>query len=391
MRILHMCKYYPPFMGGMENFLDLLARQQALDGHEIRVLAHWHQKNRPTEDLQLLTNLYLTRVSMKGVLVYAPVSPEFPGVLGKILASYAPDVVHVHMPNLSAFFLLLQKKIPKLVVHWHSDVLGSVHDYKLRLFYPVYRFFEKKLLQRADVVIATSESYLKSSPALAGCRDKCRAIPLGVSLDRMDELACSSHNIENKPEILKEFLSDEPGKDPRDFILSVGRFTYYKGFKYLLEACSLGFGGRLIIVGHGPQWYEMDRLRISLGLSSRVCMPGSLGDQELHWLFGNCSAFCLPSVERTEAFGMVLLEAMYYKKPLITTSVEGSGMNEVNIHEKTGLVVPPCHPEALAGAMSYMLARKKEAEYMGHNARQRLEEKFTISEVAHELDQVYNS
>ncbi len=376
-------------MGGMESFMDALAREQASNGHDIMVLAHWHQTKRPTENVQLLDNLSLIRVSIKGVLVHAPMAPGMPGMLNKTLKNYKPDVVHVHMPNLSAFFLLWYKMLPRLVIHWHSDVVGSEHEYRLKLFYPVYRLFEKRLIQKSHAIIATSESYLKSSQALSDFQNKCTVTPLGISLEKMKELAYTSQDSEERQALLKRLFNDFSGDTAFDFVLSVGRFTYYKGFKYLLEACRLGFNGRLIIVGDGPLWREINSLRLSLGLTGQVSMPGSLQDKELHWLLYQCSAFCLPSIERTEAFGMVLLEAMYYKKPLITTRVAGSGMNEVNIHGQTGLVVSPASPHDLSRAMGYILSQKKEAERMGRNARERLEKKFTISDVAHNLEQVY--
>ncbi len=383
MKILHIGKYYPPFKGGMENFLEDLVREQAGRGHEVKVLCHQHEKGRPTESVKAMPGLEVTRAKIKGVLAYAPLAPDFHNHLFELLNIFQPEVIHIHMPNLSAFWLLRTRKLPRMVIHWHSDVVSSGNDWKLRTLYPFYQVFEKSLLTRCHRIIATSGSYLRTSAPLEAFREKCRVIPLGVSLEKLTGLEPDGSGRIRSTRIYGGYVPED------EFILSVGRFTYYKGYDYLVKACKAGYQGRLVIVGDGPLKTAITELARRLGLEKRVFMPGMAGDDLLHRFFAQCTAFCLPSIERTEAFGMVLLEAMFHGKPLITTLVEGSGMNEVNINNETGLVVGPRDPSGLARVMNFMLEHNNEAERMGENGRQRLLEKFVISRVAEEVEKVY--
>jgi glycosyltransferase involved in cell wall biosynthesis len=102
----------------------------------------------------------------------------------------------------------------------------------------------------------------------------------------------------------------------------------------------------------------------------------------------NCDIFCLPSVSRNEAFGLVLVEALYFGKPLVTTNVEGSGMNYVNKHNETGLVVPPKNSKALAEAINTILSNEKLYEKFSKNALERFKE-FEIDSVADRILNLY--
>jgi glycosyltransferase involved in cell wall biosynthesis len=102
----------------------------------------------------------------------------------------------------------------------------------------------------------------------------------------------------------------------------------------------------------------------------------------------NCDLFCLPSISRNEAFGLVLIEALYFGKPLVTTNVEGSGMNYVNKHNETGLIVPPKNSKALAEAINAILSNEKLYEKFSKNALERFKE-FEIDSVADRIIEVY--
>lgn len=353
------------------------------------MLCHWHMRGRPTSVESVCEGLYITRVRIWGVLAYAPLAPGFFRELRNLLREFAPDVLHVHLPNLSAFWLLLQPGLNNLVLHWHSDVLASNRDWQLRLLYPAYRLPEKWLLRKARAIVPTSQAYMQLSPVLQEFSSKCQVVPLGLSLQEMDEIQDKIQTPGLQARMRKKILGQQAEGIP-DFILSVGRLTYYKGYEYLLQACAKGFSGLVIIVGEGSRRARLERLRRQLGLEEQVLLPGSLAQEELHWLLKSCAAFCLPSIERTEAFGLVLLEAMYYAKPLITTAVPGSGMNEVNVQGETGLVVPPAEPGALAEALELMLQDRERAKSMGRKGRERLEAEFNFAAVGSKLEEAYS-
>jgi Glycosyltransferase len=102
----------------------------------------------------------------------------------------------------------------------------------------------------------------------------------------------------------------------------------------------------------------------------------------------NCDLFILPSISRNEAFGLVLVEALYFGKPLVTTDVKGSGMNYVNRHNETGLVVPPKNPEALAKAINKILSDETLYIKFSENAKNRFKE-FDINSIADKIINLY--
>jgi glycosyltransferase involved in cell wall biosynthesis len=127
------------------------------------------------------------------------------------------------------------------------------------------------------------------------------------------------------------------------------------------------------------------------GLTGRVFLPGSLPDKQLHTLMAACDLFCLPSIERTEAFGIVLLEAMAFAKPLITTDIAGSGVNWVNLAEKTGLVVRASDSAALAEGIKYLIDNEQARAKMGEAAHERLNDLFDIKKVAGRILDLYST
>ena len=102
MRILHIGKYYPPVAGGMERFLADLVEAQRAAGHDVAVLVHDDRANPGVGDPP-----WLMRCPVWIRLLFAPVSPAFPLWLRRAIKRQRPDVIHIHMPNVSAFWALL--------------------------------------------------------------------------------------------------------------------------------------------------------------------------------------------------------------------------------------------------------------------------------------------
>lgn len=391
MKILHIGKYYPPALGGIEYFLQDLVREQVKIGHQVKILCHQHAPGRTK--ITAKEGLEIYRASSWGTFAYAPISPSFGRYFLRLKESFAPSIIHIHLPNLSAFWLLRYAQNIPIVIHWHSDVLTSNKQMKLRLLYPGYRFFEHKLLQKANKVIVTSNEYLKYSKALENYRTKCLIIPLGLSLDRL-RVRNKSSNYHTDTGLNKSWFINSTNKGANHYefiVLSVGRFTYYKGFEYLIRAAQYFSKTKFILVGEGPLKKKMQKLCHKIGVSDYVILPGKLTDEQLSELMEACDVFCLPSVDKTEAFGLVLLEAMAYGKPLITTEVQGSGMNEVNIHGQTGLIVAPESVDQLVRGLHEILYKPEWKSWAGVNSEKRLLGNFLISNVANQIDKVYFS
>src|SRR5436305_3435011 len=181
MRVLHIGKFFPPYPGGVERSSATLAVALAAREIDVAMLAHAPPGTHRSRTLQA-NGVHITLAACHGQLLYAPFSPAFPRLLAHLLSTFEPDLLHLHVPNTSAFWALLSPAARKLpwVVHWHSDIPLDSQRALLRAAYSVYRPWEQALLRRALAVIATSQRYLDASSALARWREKTRVVPLGI-------------------------------------------------------------------------------------------------------------------------------------------------------------------------------------------------------------------
>jgi glycosyltransferase involved in cell wall biosynthesis len=160
-------------------------------------LVHQHLLSLRTHDETLSVSghqFYVTRVGMWARLLYTPISPAFPWHLRRLIKTAKPDLLHLHLPNPSAFWALAlpsARRIP-WVVHWHADVITEAQGFWMKLFYFMYRPFESAVLRRAHTIVATSSPYRDSSFPLKKWRFKCKVVPLGVDAERFEKPACES-------------------------------------------------------------------------------------------------------------------------------------------------------------------------------------------------------
>ena len=173
-------------------------------------------------------------------------------------------------------------------------------------------------------------------------------------------------------------------------VLAIGRLTYYKGFEYLLRAVAKAPGIHVHLVGEGDQSANLRSLTATLNIEDRVTFHGALSNPDLTRKYAACDCLCLPSIERTEAFGMVLLEAMYFGKAAVIGDVEGSGMGWVVDDGVTGIKVRPADADALAGALLRLSANREELALMGRAGRRKFAEQFDIDESIKGLLDVYH-
>lgn len=349
LRILHVGKYYPPYRGGMEVFLDDLLNEQRRQGIDAHALVHGD----PLPD----DPPWVVRVPVQFNLSYAPIALGFRSALNRAIDRIQPDVLHIHMPNNSALWALTlpgARKVP-WVVHWHSDVVVSNIKWSVALAYMAYRPFEQALLERSQQIFATSPPYLQASAALKPWRDKCEVVPLGINLRAAapDTPAASGVSVQARSQ----------WREGTQFkLLSIGRLTYYKGFETLIRAVSGLPGVELLIAGDGELREELqaliDRCQ-PVNRHAAVRLIGGVDEAEKHALLKTCDLFCLASRERTEAFGVVLLEAMQHARACLVTDLPGSGMPWVVAQAQAGLHVPF---EDIAAWRSYIARLQHDVE-----------------------------
>jgi len=298
-----------------------------------------------------------------------------------MLVDFRPDVLHLHLPNPSAFWALKSHRARAIpwVVHWHSDVTGTGLDAKLKLFYPFYRPFEQALLKRANVVIATSPPYLASSRALARWRGKCRVIPLGLDSARIAP-----------EEVPGACLGDQWCCDDKLRVLAVGRLSRYKGFDVLIRAATAVDDVEVVIAGEGKERRRLERL-LPDGSPGRIRLVGAVDNAVRNGLMADCDVLCMPSINRAEAFGLSLVEAMAAGKPQIATRVAGSGMDWVVEEDRTGWLVPPGDVDGLAGLLRRLVGERESLRRCGRVARERFDQRFRIDAVARQIVDLYRT
>lgn len=374
LRVLHIGKYYPPHRGGMESFLADLVDQQRASGIEARAIVHG--------DPQPHDPPWIIRVPVQITLVFAPIALGFPLALWRALRRFKPDVIHLHMPNNAAFWALVvpgARRVP-WVVHWHSDVLISRWDWLLSACYQLYRPFEYKLLQASEAILATSPPYMAASQPLQRWLYKTIAVPLGLKPLAQEHAASAAH------------ASAAAWGDAALRVLSVGRLTYYKGFDTLISAVAGYPQVRLLIAGEGEQRAMLQDLiaqeRAAQGCAN-VQLLGAVSEEEKHALFNSCDVFALASRERTEAFGLVLVEAMQHGKPCIVSDLEGSGMSWVVSQAGGGRCYAPEQVQAWKRAIEQCMASKSQLMAMGQSAKAAAQSRFTIAQCAQRIDHLY--
>lgn len=380
-RILHIGKFYPPRPGGMENYLGDLCRAQAAQGAQVLALCHRDHPDEPRCE-HPARSVEVLRLPVLLTAFFAPVVPLFPLSLARAIRRFSPHVFHVHMPNLSGLWPGLMPGTTPIVVHWHSDVAFPDHKPLHRALYRAYALFERRLLSRAQAVVCTSAAYRDASPALRPWREKCHVLPLGLDPAR---LLAPSEDL--RARLRRRWLNGRDGV----LVAFAGRLAHYKGLDVLLDAVPrLDRDIRLVIAGSGELEGELaERIRRE-GLGDRVTLAGELSDEDLHGLMAAADLFCLPSTERSEAFGVVLLEAMALGTPCVSTDIPGSGTGRVNRHDHSGLVVPSGDSAALARALNALAAAPEERQRLGTGAKALFEAEYRIEPAARRMAQLYS-
>ena len=365
--VLHIGKYFPPDPGGMETYLRDLMVCSLRKGTPSAALVHSAQHAWRSTDEGYSSGehvLAVTRAASWFKVLFTPISPTFPWILQRLIKKRRPKLLHLHLPNPSSFWALLLPSARRLpwVVHWQSDALTPHSGGLIRWCYRLYKPFESALLRHATKIIVTSDRYLDTSATLAPFTNKCVVIPLGIE----DRFEAQNQNPETPI---------DAGKPLK--VIAVGRLAHYKGFDMLLHAISQTHQVELDLIGHGEQLNSLKALCQQLGITNRVRLHGTVNDDERDALLLQSDCLCLPSTDRTESFGIVLLEAMSAGKPCVVTDVPGSGMTTVVKAGQTGLVVPCGDHTKLAAALAQLADNREMLSELGTQGRQRFVQTFT--------------
>lgn len=358
-RVLHISKYYYPFIGGIEQ----VARDAvcALQGRfEQKVLCFGHDNN---ENSTVIDDVEIIRCKCQCKIFSQSISLEMSRKFKELLKTFKPDYIIFHYPN-PFFARILLHYIPKetkLILYWHLDIIRQ------KILGKIFHFQNIALLKRADKVIATSPNYIDGSWYLSKYKSKCIIIPNCIDENRLLQTPKAK-------ELAEKIRKENEGKT---ICLSVGRLVPYKGYNYLIKSAKkLGENYTFYIIGDGEQ-------RTALQRQSKNCPSvkflGKLADDELKAYYIAADIFCFSSITKNEAFGIALAEAMYFGLPAVTYTIPGSGVNYVSLNGETGLEVPNRDTVAFANAIQELSNPDKKSDF-GKKAYLRIMEKFLFSQ-----------
>ena len=374
MRILQLGKFYP-IRGGVEKAMWSITEGLSQQGIPCDMLcSKLRSDGIDAKDEQFIEGDNCLRLNPFGRIVFVPaiakkaatmISPATIAWLGEHCSDY--DIINIHHPDpMAALALRRSGYRGKVVLHWHSDILAQ------KFFLPMYKPLQNWLIRRADRIIGTSPVYLKDSPYLKDVQQKCRVVPIGIDGIRTDQAKC------------EEIRSRYPGKT---LVFSMGRLVPYKGFSYLVDSFKeLPEKFHLLLGGEGPLNQEIRAQIEENGLEGRITLLGYVPDEDLPSYFGACDMFVLSSVMKTEAFGIVQIEAMSCGKPIVATRIPGSGVPWVNEDGVSGRNAIPRDVSSLTKAI---LDVDADRENLGAGALKRFRTMFTKEMMLNNILKVY--
>jgi rhamnosyl/mannosyltransferase len=346
-------------MGGIETHLEVLAGElcKKVDLH---VVVASDNRNDVRETVE---GVSVSRVATWFTAASAPICP---GMIREFRRSDA-DIVHLHFPNPTAVLAYLASEYTgRVVITYHSDTVRQ------KILGPLFSPYLQTALRRSSAIITSSADYQRTSRVLSSHLDRCHVIPYGIPLAQFEHADPAAVS-----EIRREY--------GERLVLSVGRLVYYKGFEYLIRAMTR-VSGTLLIVGEGPLRGKLEQLTRELGIAPRVKFLGGVADVIPY--YHAVDLFTLASIARSEAFGIVQIEAMAAGLPVVNTKLD-SGVPFVSLHDQTGFTVPPRDPVALGDAIGRLLNDSELRRAFGHAARIRAQQEFSLDTMVRRTMSLY--
>lgn len=366
MKILQLGKFHP-VRGGVEKVMYDLMLGLSGRGVDCDMLCALSRGGSQVVDINGHARLIGCRTW--GKVAATMISPAMIASLRKRCGEY--DIIHVHHPDpMACLALFLSGYKGKVVLHWHADI-G-----KQKMLLKLYRPLQEWLLRRADVIVGTSPVYTAESPFPTHVRHKVACLPIGVDPVVPDPV---------KVDALKKAYSG------KKIIFSLGRLVAYKGYRWLVEAARYLADDYVVLIGgEGALKNELQAEIAAWGVEGKVKLLGRIPDGELPAYYGACTLFCLPSVQKTEAFGIVQIEAMSCGKPVVATRIPHSGVAWVNEHGVSGLNVMPRDAKALADAIRTIAGDELAYRKFSAGAEKRYRDMFTKDKMINNVLDIYN-
>lgn len=367
MRILHISKYYYPFIGGIEQ----VARDcvNALSEHNEQKVICFNHNSGTTHDV--VDDVEIIRIACQAKIASQSISFTYGKELKSIIKSFLPDVVIFHYPNPFAahFILKLVKKYNfKLVTYWHLDIT------KQKILGKLFHRQNIKIINNSFKVIGATPVHISASKYEKLLKLKSVIIPFAIDSKR---LQVTDETLAKAAEIRKKY-------GDKKICFFIGRHVPYKGLTYLIDAAKyLPSDYQILIAGQGDL---TEQLKQQAKENKNIEFLGKI-DNLWHaaYLYA-CDIFCFPSITKNEAFGLAMAEAMYFSKPVVTFTIPGSGVNYVNLNNITGLEVPNSDSKEYANAIIKLGKDEQLRLKFGSQAHNRVIENFTVEKFSQRLN-----
>ncbi|MBI2458941.1 MAG: glycosyltransferase family 4 protein [Parcubacteria group bacterium] len=386
MKIAQIVCAFPPYRSGIGNSVYNISESLADLGHEVTVFTpNYNHKienefNRPACAGQPEGKFAVLR--LKPLVKYgnAALVPQLAWKLRNF------DIVHLHYPFYGAlkailFLKLFSSRKMKLILHYHMD--SQARGLKGAIFY-LYSILILPLLARAaEIITCASLDYVKHSNLKKYYLikpNKFRQILFGVDLERF----VTYHDDINKQRANKVIL----------FVGGLDKAHYFKGLEILLKALAVIIKDQelsstvLKVIGRGNLLPYYKDCAFNFGVEKNVEFYDKVDSGQLTDFYNGSDCLVLPSVNKAEAFGLVLLEAMACAKPVVASNLPG--VRSIFKNGREGLLVKPGDVDDLANKIKIILKDKKLAESMGRAGRALVESKYTWTKVGKKLNSIYH-
>lgn len=365
--LLHITKYYYPVEGGIETVTKYMA--EGLKSYNTYVIC-FSQDGITRMDTINGVKVYRIAPSIK--ISSQDIAFSYYSYLKKIIYEIQPDMIILHCPNpfLYPITVKLKPKNTKLVLLWHSDILGK------GILYNLINRFEKKILKEADLILATSPNYIHPSSPIYKYQEKTRVVPNGI--------IAKDFRLLKKDQSTINYIKKKYGR--KRIIFFVGRHATYKGINYLIEAEKYIKSDCVILIGgRGPETEAMKEL----AQSDRIKFIGKISNEDLHCYYYASDIFGFTSCTKQEAFGIALAEAMYCGCVPVTFTIEGSGVNWVSVKGETGEEVALGDVKAYAEAIDRLLTDKNLHQQYAEAGHDRIVNMFTSEQSNAQADAIF--
>ncbi len=378
MKIAQIVCTFPPYRGGIGNSVYNISESLADLGHEVMVFT----PNYKIED-EFNRHEGKFKVERLNPLIKYGNAAFIPQLAWKLNDF---DIIHLHYPFYGALkpillIKLLSGRKMKLIMHYHMD--SSARGFKGAVFYLYNILFLPLLARAAKIITCASLDYVKHSDLgkyYKAKPNKFRQILFGVNLEQF----VTYHDNKNKERENKVIL----------FVGGLDKAHYFKGLEYLLKALVIIIKKPelsptvLKVVGSGDLLPYYKKSALDLGVEKNVKFYVNVDNSKLVDFYNYSDCLVLPSINKAEAFGLVLLEAMACSTPVVASNLPG--VRSVLKNGREGLLVRPGDVNDLANKIKAILSDKKLAEKMGQAGRELVETKYTWAKVAKRLDSIYH-